>query len=291
MRIRDGALRQLLRRQASRTQNLTARIIARLWVGFAVPRAGPPTTEVVVALTTYPARAGQVHRTVKSILLQNACPIVVLYLAREEFPDEERSLSRRLSALVRRYPDRLSVRFLQGNALSYKKLIPALNDFPGRTIVTVDDDVIYTSEWMALLLRTAAEHPDTIVGTRGSWVSRRADGTLAPYRDWPTAPADEASHSVFLTGRGGILYPPHSLSLDVFDLQRAMKLAPRGDDIWFKACALKAGTRAVRTSTHRELPDSGADQKSALYRHNLYGDANDRAMELVFESLGVLHQV
>ena len=136
--------------------------------------------DVVVSLTSFPARIGKVHHVVSSLLDQSAQPHkIVLYLSLCEFPD--RSVPKRLTRLE---GDRFEVRFVAENLRSHKKLQYALIDFPDAWIATADDDRLYPADWLSRLLRGAAESSGTIICMRG----RRmivSEGRFLPFGDWP----------------------------------------------------------------------------------------------------------
>jgi hypothetical protein len=130
------------------------------------------------------------------------------------------------------------------NAHSHNKLIPVRLAYPSATIVTVDDDALYEPWAIAKLTEYAREHPCTIVGHRG-WEIDRRNGRFAPYVDWREATSDTPGGDVFLTGVGGILYPPDALPVDVLtDVELATTLCPTADDVWFWAVARAAGVPA-----------------------------------------------
>ena len=96
------------------------------------------------------------HLAIQTILNQTRRPdLTVLYLATEEFPRKEDDLPRELLALR---SDRFEIRWTK-NIRSYKKLIPALKDFPDDIIVTFDDDLIYPNVLIERLLVGYKEHP------------------------------------------------------------------------------------------------------------------------------------
>ena len=107
--------------------------------------------EVIISMTTFPAAAPFAAEAIKSLLRGSRLPDkIVLYVTLKQFG--EKGLPSMLLKLaeeneifeIRDYPDDIR---------SYRKLIPALKDFPDALIVTVDDDVIYDSEMLRLLLK------------------------------------------------------------------------------------------------------------------------------------------
>jgi hypothetical protein len=187
-------------------------------------------------------------------------------------------------ATVRSLQDRgVDLRFVPGNARSYKKLLPLLESHPGRTVVTVDDDVLYPTGWLADLAAAASDGAAGVVGHRGTRIQGH-EGAVEPYLSWPRATPATPSARTFLTGMGGILYRPGSLAPQVLDLGLAQRLCPTADDIWFKAMSLLAG------STTRCIGDGSADfptvrraQRHSLRSVNVDGGQNDRQFSAVMD--------
>lgn len=119
--------------------------------------------DLVVSLTSFPVRISKLHRVIRGLLEQSLQPRkIVLYLSLDEFPD--RTVPTELAALA---GDRFEIRFVEGNLRPYKKLLYALTDFPGATIVTVDDDNLYPSDCLARLWKASAANPRTVICVRG----------------------------------------------------------------------------------------------------------------------------
>lgn len=135
------------------------------------PARQQPTyvNDLVVSLTSFPPRIGKARLVIQSLLNQSVQPRqIVLYLSLQEFPD--RSVPRPLAALTGR---RFEIRYVQENSRSYKKLLPALVDFPQATIVTFDDDRIYANDCLARLWAASRATPNTIIYTLGELRFRR----------------------------------------------------------------------------------------------------------------------
>jgi hypothetical protein len=214
------------------------------------------TPRVIVSLTSFPERIDEVHLCIYSLLNQTRKPkMVVLWLAREEFPGGEAGLPSDLLALR---SHGLSIRWC-GNIGSYKKLIPSLLEFPRDILVTADDDLYYEKTWLERLLDSYAAHPEDINAHRAHGVRFDAFGNVRPYAEWEyerKAPEYEAARVLnFATTGGGVLYPPGCFHPDVLDADLALSLCPTGDDIWFWAMGvlggmkfriIKGGTQQVR---------------------------------------------
>ena len=197
--------------------------------------------EVVVSLTTYGHRINTVYLAIASLMRQSMrANRIILWLSDEEF------WGKPLPATLRLLEKKgLEIRYCE-DVRSYKKLIPALREFPDAVIITVDDDAMYDFELIDRLVRAHLAEPKTVWGNRVHRIVIDKEGRIAPYREWGHARPLEVSPLNFATGVGGVLYPPHILSEEILDESKFMTLAPTADDIWFKAMELKSGVPVKR---------------------------------------------
>jgi hypothetical protein len=242
-------------------------------------RSGGRSEDVIISLTTYPARLGSVHVTIESLLRQSTRPAqIILALSSRQISPHD--LPRPLTRQVRRG---LTIVWTRDDIRSYKKLLPAMELWPEVPIVTADDDVLYSAHWLTGLLQAHKQTPNLVIGHRASEMCIRS-GEIHPYRTWPPVNSQTSPMRTFLTGMGGILYPVGALHPSVFDYKLAERLAPHADDIWFKAMALLRGTGARYAGKERPqfIPSWRASQKYALYHENLGSDRNDQQLRAVF---------
>lgn len=201
--------------------------------------------QVVVSMTSFPAAIEFAVTAMKSILEGAVLPDkAVLYLTLAQFG--ENGIPKELTELAQENPI-FEIRDYPTDIRSYRKLVPALTDFPDAVIVTVDDDVKYGKTMLQRLLELHKETPDAIVCHRAKKVMLDR-----PYRKWEKYrwyhfmfKKDYSSYLNIQTGVGGVLYPPHSLKKEMIDVELFTKLAPTADDIWFWASAV-ANRRKIR---------------------------------------------
>lgn len=161
--------------------------------------------------------------------------MTVLYLATEEFPRREENLPRELLNLR---SERFEIRWTK-NIRSYKKLIPALKDFPDDIIITFDDDLLFRPELIERLLVGYRQHPEMIQCHRITNISFDAAGNVKTSH----MPYDKPTYLNKLSGGAACLYPPHSLHEEVLRENKFMTLAPTSDDIWFWLMGVLNGRR------------------------------------------------
>ena len=225
------------------------------------------SNNIIVSLTSYGSRIESVHLTLLTLLKQSIKPAkVILWLAEDEFTLE--LLPKKLLAL-RQYG--LEIAFCP-DIRSYKKLIPALTQFPHATHVTFDDDILYPYRQLEQLLATHQQYPDCVICHRAHSITRDSKGKLLPYQQWLyDSKETEPSNTLMPVGIGGVLYPQGSLNTEVLNQHAFMKHSPQADDLWFKAMAVKNHTltKLVDKPMHYEdylhIPDS---QVNALWHSN-----------------------
>jgi hypothetical protein len=170
---------------------------------------------------------------------------------------------------------------------SYKKLIPALREFPDDILITADDDCLYPFDWFAKLKASYLAAPEKIHCHRahemlvngehqplayGSWRK------IYPmkYKSWRTRSSADglaqmpSGAATFPKSVGGVLYPPHSLDARVLgrgqEVPAFLTLCPTAEDIWFWAMAGLAERKyKVVSDGYRE--NMVIDEKISKRRH------------------------
>lgn len=202
---------------------------------------------LIVSLTSIPSRLGILHLTIRSLLRQRVRPEkIVLWLHH----DLENQLPERLKKLQ---SQRFEIRFAD-QTCAHRKLVHALQAFPNHIIVTCDDDLLYRPDWLERLVAEHQQHPDDIIGHECRRIAHSEDGSAQPYKQWRSEAAGNSHRYTLPIGYGGTLYPVGSLHSDVTDTEQYLVLAPKADDLWFKAMSLRQGTISRRSSAPPQKP-------------------------------------
>ena len=183
---------------------------------------------IIISLTSYPARINTVNQTIESLLNQTMkADKVILWLAPEQFPNKEKDLPSQLLELKEKG---LTIDWYH-DIKSYKKLIPTLKKYPDAIIVTADDDNIYQPRWLEKLYNSYLKYPNDIQCHRVTKFYHDFSGfhTIAGGKEY----YKDATYLNKLVGLGGVLYPPHCFYKDILNEELIQKLAPTNDDQWF----------------------------------------------------------
>ncbi len=246
--------------------------------GYGINASG----NVIISLTSYHARIDTVYLTVRTLLNQTVKPKgVYLWLAKEQFPRGEKSLPNKLLA---EKENGLTIRFCD-DLRPHKKYYYTMKENPDSYVITVDDDVFYPENLVEILMKTSKKYPDTVVCTWGHTITKE-NGDIFTADKWQySRKGNTPSYSMIPTGVGGVLYPPHCLSEEVFNKEAIKKLCINADDLWLKAMGLLNGKKAVRVPRPAKLYFSILKtQKTGLYYDNAIKDRNSEAWRNIMEA-------
>ncbi len=224
---------------------------------------------LVVSLTSYPARFGALTLTLRGLLRQTITPDhLILWISPSDFcllPKSVIDLQSR----------GLEIRVTE-DIKSYKKIIPALDQFADSFIATADDDTYYWPTWLEELVEGAEPSTLTVTCHRAHQITTVPQG-YRPYREWVfDTPWRGKAAGLFPTGAGGILYPPGALDHRPEDRESIQRLCPQADDIWLYWMGRRNGAIYKTVGRHRELVAWAGSQSQALWRTNIVEHHNDR---------------
>lgn len=247
--------------------------------------------KVIVSMTSFPAAIAYAEKAIRSILEGSVLPDkLVLYLTFSQFG--AKGVPEELLALAESCPV-FEIRNYDRDIRSYRKLIPALSDFPDDVIVTVDDDVKYHKNMLRDLLRLHRRFPDAVLAHRAKRMK-----PSKPYRQWKKyrwyAFLTKKIHTGFTniqTGVGGVLYPPHSLKPEMLDVETFTRIAPTTDDIWFWAAAVANGIPVIPVPFGHNKPRGlGKPHELSLKTSNFKTgvDRNAAALKAIIEEYPII---
>ncbi len=242
--------------------------------------------QVVVSMTSFPAAITYAAKAVRYILEGSVLPDkLVLYLTYSQFDDC--GIPEELTSLAQTNPV-FEIRNYDIDIRSYRKLIPALTDFPEAIIVTVDDDVAYHRHWLRELLDTHRMMPHAVIAHRAKRIKPGKSYKMWKKFRWYDF-CFKRFHVGFdnlQTGVGGVLYPPHSLKKEMMDVDLFTTIAPTTDDIWFWAAGVANGYPVVPVPFGKNKPRGlGKPGKLSLKWVNIKSgdDRNAPALKAITE--------
>lgn len=227
---------------------------------------------IIVSLTSYPDRFEDLPLTLYSLLNQSLKPDrIILWL--DNTSEDLSELPYELTQFIK---NGLEIKFVKDIG-SYTKVIYAFQEFPFAINITADDDIYYQRDWLKKLYLSYIAHPEDIHVHRAHRVDLNT-----PYEKWQKHISEEsARYDNFLTGVGGVLYPPKCFTKEVLRDDVFLKQAPKADDIWLWVMALvhNRKIRVVKNHLKTLIATNIYKQlfKDNLYKHNKKG-ANDKQL-------------
>jgi hypothetical protein len=236
--------------------------------------------QLVISLTSYPARFGTLALTLRSLLSQDVgADRIVLYVDHAAADKLPGSVLRLQAHGVEIHPTR--------DIRSFTKIIPALQEYPDAFLITADDDIYYPPGVVSGLVEGWDGRSNLVVCHRARKVLRESDSGLKPYGRWALATAGIAeSHDLMPTGVGGVLYPPRLFDAEVLDEEAFMRLCPTGDDLWLYWIGRRSGANYRRVHGLPEPADWPLTRSGALHKINFSGGANDWMIEALLAEYG-----
>lgn len=254
-------------------------------LGITVEKRSP---KVIVTLTSFPERLVYLHYALYSLMNQSFKPDeIILWLGVEEFPNNENDIPETILSLK---DNGLTIKWCE-DIKSYKKIIPALNEYPNDILVTADDDIFYPKDWLKNLYEGHLKHPNEIICCGCHKVVLNSDNTFAPFKDWELVENGlDPSYLIFSTSGSGALYPPDSLYCDVTNKELFQKLCYWNDDMWLWAMSIlnKTKTKLIDDTMNRldcvnPAKESEITNEKVLWNYNKKG-AYDINLENIIKS-------
>lgn len=238
--------------------------------------------KVVVSLTSYGRRVNKVvYCTIVSLLRQSYKPDhIVLWLDNDNWSKDNVP-----SNLKRLYDYGLEIRFCD-DYRSFKKLLPSLKEFPGSIIITCDDDMYYSKDFVRTLVNEHKRHPNCICSLGGEVPTVGKDGKLIPFMEWPCPKGRREEAPFTPVGFCGILYKKDLLHKDITNYDLCSRLSPNADDLWFYIMEVMAKTKCILIKRREPYPVDYIYQKihsSSLTASNCGENQNDIQLKNIMD--------
>jgi hypothetical protein len=227
---------------------------------------------IEVSLTSFPARINEVYITIETIFLQTVkADNITLWLSLEQFPD--RVIPKELEEQKNRG---LTVEFVADDLRSHKKYYYAFKRQKDNVVITFDDDVFYPENTIESLLQGHLKFPKAVICNRGHKIEIKDENVLS-YKNWcHNYNSCLPSNLAVPTGVGGVLYPPDSYHLDIFNIADFKEICFYADDLWLKIQTLRKNTKVYSLRTYpRDFINVGKSQQFKLVQYNAMDGGND----------------
>ncbi len=232
---------------------------------------------IVVSLTTTNHRLELSRYTIDSLFRQTVQPdLVCLHISENAYLFDEGIVN--IPDWLNNFQNHgLTVNWVK-NIGSYRKLIPVLELIQNDDlIVTCDDDCIYHSDWLKYLIEGAKKYPAEIVCGRARLIAEKRSGKPKSYIFWPKVSSDQTGMNFIPIGYAGVVYRKNLLDINFIKDKTFLKIAPKQDDIWFRAASKKMGANVrVVTAAENQVYPFGrgralSDANTSFYK---YGKEN-----------------
>lgn len=234
--------------------------------------------DVIVSLTSFPARIYNLWLVIESLLRQSVKPQkIVIWLSKEQFTED--TIPQSLREIESRG---VEIRLVDGDIRSHKKYYYVFQEHPNDLIMFADDDIIYPSDLIEslLLARTKCKSDKCVSHKYGYRMKWDNQGHLLPYKKWGCFYGEHEGNDLFFGSGGGTLLRPCDLYSDVTNIDLALRLCPKADDIWLNAMAKIGGCEYRKV---KDGPILSVQNKNdvPLYKENLRQNQNDIQLEAV----------
>lgn len=241
-------------------------------------------TEVIVSLTSFPARIDEAWQVIECILRQTYKPKkIILWLSKEQFPRLKNDIP---TSLYKLENDFFEIRFVDGDIRSHKKYYYVACEYPDSLILLIDDDIYYPTDMIEKLYKAHLKAPKSVICQYGYIMRYENDGRLMSYKNWEYVNYKTNNRSLFFGSGGGTLFKPSYLYKDLTNIELAMKLSPKADDIWLNAMTRLADVPILMQKPLMTLPVRCKGDKIELCTENVIGGGNDVQIQSVIDYYG-----
>lgn len=210
--------------------------------------------DVVVSFTSFPKRIHKVWLVIECILRQRIQPgIIVLYLSQDQFKSKDELPSKLLNYERKNL---IKIQLEPDDYRSHKKYWYAIRDFPDKTIITIDDDIIYHSKLISNLLYFHKKEPNYVIAEFTNRIIWNNDCSIKAYSQWEKSrlKVGEKGNYIFFGSGGGTLFPCGSLKDANLPINIINKVCPLADDIWLNAIVRKNGFNVLCANDSISVP-------------------------------------
>ena len=229
--------------------------------------------EVTISLTSYAKRFPYLFRTLQRLLyISKGRAAIEVHLFANDFD----LLNSKLLGLRKR-----GIKYIKHDKdLKVFLKLSSVDTFNGTPIITVDDDVFYQRDFLEKLIDASNNYPGTVIGLRGFKPIVKKSCEFDSYRNWKAVSGkDTNSNCVFLTGVGGILYPPEVIAASIIKPEEGFNICPNNDDLYLYFKLHQREIPIFALSSKNEPLTWPNSQDGALWKANVSLGKNDQYLK------------
>lgn len=235
--------------------------------------------KIIISLASYPARYNTLHLCLQSLFLQTFyADKIILYI-----PTEKSLLP---ESVLKFEKQGLNICKVSEDLKPHNKYYYAMQEYENDIIITVDDDAIYPTTLVELLVKSYLKFPFAVSAGRAHGILLDINGYPIEYTqwDWEAKQYDKPQFRLMATGVGGILYPPHCISEELFNKDNIRKFCLLQDDVWLKCMQLLSVTPVIVIKQKQQHPPSIPNvYTNGLYINNKYKGGTNKAFQLLID--------
>lgn len=245
--------------------------------------------EIIVSLTSFPARIIFVSQVIDSLAVQNRkADRVILNLAKPQFPNGEADLPEKL--VEQKNNGLVQFAWHDEDIRSHKKYYYVMKENPESIVITVDDDLVFKPDMIETLYYSYLCYPKYASAMRLHVMAIDTDNKVPfPYTMWFKEYRQKAlavSSQFFATSGMGTLFPPHALDKRVFNKDKFLELCPMADDVWLYFMLAINDTPYVCATTSFYIHSiEGCEESPSLSEVNVEGGMNDTQIRALMKWL------
>ena len=188
----------------------------------------------MISLTSFPQRINTVWLTIETLLNQkNVQPAKIeLWLADEQFPDK-----RIPKSLLKQMKRGLEIKYCS-DLKPHKKYYYSFLENRKKIVITVDDDILYPSDFVEKLYNGSKEYPNTVICNWSHKITFDNKGNINKYDLWDPF-TNELSMLTVPIGCCGVLYKPSFFDQELYDIRKIKDISLYTDDLWLKWMEIK----------------------------------------------------
>ena len=237
----------------------------------------------IVSLTSFPARIDKIWITIECLLRQTFKPDrILLWLAYEQFPNQEEDLPNRLLNLKERG---LEIKFCE-DLKSHKKYYYTMKNHPNDVVITVDDDLYYPKYLLETLINSYYKNTN-VIHANSTHLVKIKNGKIDEYMKWKHKYKGllRPSHKLWQTHGNGVLYPPGMLHKDAFNKSLIFNLSLDSDDVWLNFMSYLQGSKILTNTKFNKqfITVRGSQEGGSLVSANSFKGLKDEQIKNVIK--------